>query len=944
MLTINAVTSASGAKQYYSSADYYSEGQETVGQWGGKLAGELGLSGTVTKDAFERMVDNLHPETGERLTARTNGYRRVGYDFTVSLKKSASIVRAFAGEELGKSMDAARDDAIAGMMAEIEADMQCRERRNGADHDITTGNLAYAAFHHSTSRPVDYKEFVARFAANDNLPEWLRAMNDNIPPDMNDHTHLLVFNATRRADGRIFAGQFAGLKRGGEYYSAVFDAIYARNLEKLGFVIDRQGGKKWEVAGITQAMIDTFSKRKYQVEDAARRLNITDPAEKGELGKKTRSKKQKELTMPELREAWWAQLNDDERDALGRVYARAIAAGREVTAAEAVEYAIAHLTEQRSAVGERELKAVALMYGVGSVTPDTIDREMLSRRHGLIADEIDGRTMVTTEALQAEERYMVGQAARGCGAACPVGVAEGLTRVLADGRTLNDEQWQVTQGLLNSSCRVNMVKGPAGAGKSYSLQKFDEGMRLAGEKVTYLATTAKAVKVLENDGFEVGTVARFLVDAKQQAFASGGRVVIDESSMLGHKDAVKLFKLAEQNNLKLIFVGDPMQHGSVPRGALMRLLEEHAGITPFRLTKIMRQEDAGYRAASQLLSEGKTLAGFDALDKKEWVKEVGDAADRYGKMAEEYMQALADKASVLVVSPTHAEAAAITREIRNRLRAAGKLGTEEREFTRLVRVDATEAERTQATTYRPGDVIQFHQNAKGGFVKGERLAVSDPAEVPVAEAGKFSLYRPQGVKLAAGDKIRFTSTVEAYRSDHKYKNGDTLSVDGFTQAGNIRLSDGRVIEADAGHFRPALVETSFGAQGQTVDRVILGMSSASLAATNQEQMYVSSSRAKAKLSLYTDDKDAVRQAIQRSSQKLAALDLRPEPKQAPGQTHADWLQEDRDRKQRLAWLKRARPATRGPSMPPPTPGRSRPATHAGKLLIHEQAQRQHHGR
>ena len=312
----------------------------------------------------------------------------------------------------------------------------------------------------------------------------------------------------------------------------------------------------------------------------------------------------------------------------------------------------------------------------------------------------------------------------------------------------------------------------------------------------------------------------------------------------------------------------------------MRLLEEHAGIKPFRLTKIMRQKDAGYQAAAQLLSEGQTLAGFEALDKKGWVKEIDDAADRYGKMAEEYMQALADKASVLVVSPTHAEAAAITREIRNRLRAAGQLGTEEREFTRLVRVDATEAERTQATTYRPGDVIQFHQNAKGGFGKGERLAVADPAEVPVAEAGKFSLYRPQAVKLAAGDRIRFTNTVEAYRSDHKYKNGDTLSVDGFTKCGNIRLGDGRVIEAGAGHFRPAFVETSFGAQGQTVERVILGMSAASLAATNQEQMYVSSSRAKSKLSLYTDDKEAVMDAIQKSSQKLAALDLRQEPKQA----------------------------------------------------------------
>src|SRR5271165_597680 len=173
MLTIHEVTSATDAKNYYAASDYYSQGQETVGKWGGKLAGMLGLSGKVTKEAFDRMVDNLHPSTGERLTPRTNDERRVGYDFTVSAPKSASILRAFAGDELGKELDAARDRAIAGMMAEVEADMQTRVRKGGADEDRTTGNMAWAAFHHTTSRPVEGQ-----------------------PPDMHEHTHLLCFNAT----------------------------------------------------------------------------------------------------------------------------------------------------------------------------------------------------------------------------------------------------------------------------------------------------------------------------------------------------------------------------------------------------------------------------------------------------------------------------------------------------------------------------------------------------------------------------------------------------------------------------------------------------------------------------------------------------------------------------------------------------------------------------
>ena len=346
MLTIHEVTSATDAKSYYAASDYYSQGQETVGEWGGKLAETLGLSGKVTKEAFDRMVDNRNPSTGERLTQRTKDNRRVGYDFTVSVPKSASILRAFASEDEAKALDQARDQAIDGMMAEVEADMQTRVRKGGGSSDRTTGNMAYAAFHHTTSRPVPGQ-----------------------PPDMHEHTHLLVFNATMdQEEGRIKAGQFGNLKRDGEYYSAVFDSLYARELETLGFVIDRQGGKKWEVAGIPAPMVDKFKKRTDEVEDEAARRGIVDAVRKAELGAKTRSKKQKELTLPELRAAWDAQLTDGERDALAAVYARGITAGKEVTAQEAVAYALAHISEKLSVFPERELKRVALLFGLGNVT------------------------------------------------------------------------------------------------------------------------------------------------------------------------------------------------------------------------------------------------------------------------------------------------------------------------------------------------------------------------------------------------------------------------------------------------------------------------------------------------------------------------------------------------------------------------------------------------
>ena len=194
-------------------------------------------------------------------------------------------------------------------------------------------------------------------------------------------------------------------------------------------------------------------------------------------------------------------------------------------------------------------------------------------------------------------------------------------------------------------------------------------------------------------------------------------------------------------------------------------------------------------------------------------------------------------------------------------------------------------------------MIQFHQNAKG-FTKGDRITVTDPAAVPVEHAGKFSVYRPETISLAVGDRIRFTGTVTA-KDGNKLKNGANHSVAEITSGGNIRLDNGKVIAGDAGHFRYGFVDTSFASQGKTVKRVILGMSSRSLPATNMEQLYVSASRGKESVTLYTDDKAAVADPPSGiARKKLAALDLRSDRQKDDERRQR--LEEDRQHQLRVA--------------------------------------------
>ncbi len=911
MLRPYTATSAYGVKKYFETADYYSQGNETVGLWGGKLAGQFGLHGQVTKDAFGQLCDNINPATGEQLTPRMNENRRVGEDFVFSLPKDVGAYIMLLPAAERDAMLEKIGGRVGQVMTMIEGAVETRVRKDGAFENRPGDGLVWAGFLHTTARPVK-----------------------NFAPDPHPHWHMFNFNATRDnvEGGRIKAADFANIYRDRPFYESVFYSLVAKDLAAAGLPIERRPGGKWGLAGL-QPLGVTFSKRTGEIEDEAKRLNITEPGRKAKLGATTRSKKDKELTPEELREEWDAQLTPEHRQAIERVKSGQAPAAVEVTAHDAVAYAIAHCSEKLSVIPERELERVALLHGLGNVTLEQVEAEL--PRQGVFTEVVDGRVMATTEKLQEEENAIINFAAGGQGTVEPVGVPDGLTRALPNGKSLNDGQWAAVQGLLNTSNLVNILEGPAGAGKSALLAKYDEGMRLAGQEVNYFATTGKAVEVLQEDGFaDTKTVAHLLKNEKLQAAIRGSRVVIDEVSMLGHKDALELCRIAEEYDLKLTLVGDPLQHGAVAHGALMRVLKDYANITPFRLSDIMRQEKPEYRAAATLLSQGKTVEGLEAIDRLGWIREMSDE-DRVSSIADDYAQAQADLKSlpvnkrILVVSPTHAGSARVNSAIRSRLRDAGMLTGEDKGFTRLEAVDTSEAERTQATTYRPGDVLVFHQNAKG-FKKGQRLTLTDPDSAPLSEAARFSLYRPvEDVKLAAGDRIMFTGSVKTVDGQHTLKNGMVRGVAGFTPGGNIRLDDGKLIAADAGLWNHAYCVTSYGSQGKTVQRVVVDMPSSSRGAINQEQMYVSATRGKAWMRIYTDDKGELKAAAQRSSRKLAALDIkRPAAKPAKAAKPQRWhrLRKHLERLRRLAVIDRTR-AARDNAPPPPRKQHERQADH-----------------
>lgn len=82
-----------------------------------------------------------------------------------------------------------------------------------------------------------------------------------------------------------------------------------------------------------------------------------------------------------------------------------------------------------------------------------------------------------------------------------------------------------------------------------------------------------------------------------------------------------------------------------------------------------------------------------------------------------------------------------------------------------------------------------------------------------------------------------------------------------------------MLPADVGHVVYGYVATSHSAQGATVDRIILSQGRASLPAASAEQLYVSCSRARRAVEIYTDDRATLETASQRRASRSFGLDL-----------------------------------------------------------------------
>jgi conjugative relaxase-like TrwC/TraI family protein len=890
MIFVTHIRNAKAAKDYFSQhlspGDYYGrDSQEMKGEWFGRGAELLGLSGEVLQENYFSLCDNIEPATGKQLTPENKSNRRVLTDFTFDAPKSVSLALEFGGHD-GKGdpeILEAFKEAVQETLQEMEAQAMTRVRRGGADHDRNTANFIGALHIHRTARPVDGEA------------------------DMQLHGHATVVNATYDPEeDRWKAIQLGDIVRDKGYYQAAFHTRLAGNLRALGYGIERDGNS-FKLAGIDRPTVEKFSRRTAVIEEKAEALGIEDPKAKGELGRKTRQKKSKApKSMTELRQEWASRLTDAERAAIAGANR-----GHEtttLTAKEGMDFALEHCFERNSVVPERELLKTALIQSVGNAPVEEISAQ--AGRGEIIRKRKDGRDYVTTRAVRQEEMLMSGFVREGRGRYNRLG------NVVVDIRLSREQQAAMTK-ILSSRDAVTALEAAAGTGKTTTMKAVRNAIEKSRKKVFAFAPSAEASRgVQRSEGFEnADTVEKLLTDEKLQRETKGQVVWIDEAGLLGSQDMLRVFELAKRQEFRIILSGDTGQHHAVRRGDAMRILRRDAGLRVAGLSEVRRQTNREYREAVTAISKGDQLAGdgrtqlevgIGKLDAMGAISEI-EGEERARQIAADYVAAISERRgkefkTALVVAPTHAEGGKVSDEIRTELKAAGQIKGPEEKVLSLRATNMTAAQRSDFANYETGQVIRFNQNARG-FVRGDKVTVTgidrDRLKVKKADgtsgtvlfkdARRFDVFQQREIGLAAGDKVRITQNGFArernglIRRGSRLDNGSIYEVAGFEKNGDIRFTNGFVVDRNYGGLTHGYVVTSHASQGKTVDKVFIALGQESFAAANREQFYVSVSRAREAVKLYTDDKAEMLNAVRESGARMSASELLEEaPKRKPG--------------------------------------------------------------
>ncbi|ECA0362721.1 conjugative transfer relaxase/helicase TraI [Salmonella enterica subsp. enterica serovar Tchad] len=491
----------------------------------------------------------------------------------------------------------------------------------------------------------------------------------------------------------------------------------------------------------------------------------------------------------------------------------------------------------------------------------------------------------------------------------PASVLAGLTAGQREAtRTVleNTDRFMAIQGYAGVG-KTTQFRAVMGA-----LNTLSESVR---PQVIGLGPTHRAVHEMREAGVEARTLASFLSETRlaiQAGETPDFRNVLfltDESSMVGNRDMAELCQLVAAGGGRMVSSGDTAQLQAISTGQPFRLVQQRSAIDTVVMQEIVRQTPA-LRPAIESIIAGQvdtSLRQVDDVSPQQVPRQPGAwvpgnsvmeirapkkdqeqdnpvageqrlTPEQLSLVRTDIIEAIRDdwmgrtpeaQQQTLVVAELNADRHAINDAIHAARHEKGDTGAEERTFTVLeplrvpdnaLRAAETFAEYTGAVAMMNErywtvaevdmqDAVVTLRNADG-----ESVLISPQQNT----AQDISLFTPRDLTISQGDRVRFTRS----DTDRGYVANSLWEVAGFTDDGAIRFRQGdqeKIVDPQAmtedRHIDLAYALTVYGVQGASERFAIAltGTEGGRKRMASLESTYVTLSRAKEHVQVYTDD-------------------------------------------------------------------------------------------
>ncbi|MBY3314745.1 MobF family relaxase [Rhizobium laguerreae] len=641
----------------------------------GKVFKELGVQGQeVSYQMAKDLGDGKHPDTGEVLAKgkkMPDGSikRKVGYDIQLSLPKSASILWGLgmaaakdgsnSGERYAKAVDLALERASQRVLQYCFDNGLIVARRSGATsgHE-SVAHVVAGSFRHSTSRSGD----------------------------MQCHTHNVLFNVCLREDGSAGAIDNAKMKMHGRAIAALFHGEAAMGLKEACPELSIEvSGKSWEVGGVAEVLVDTFSKGRKRVLEGAKKMGIDDISKHREasihINRNTRDNKANVPPISELLPRWvmeaaskgytWASIVEQVFEA-GEKRQREIAEDWAEKRAEAAERgeilpetppaldldqlsekAFNSLTASNSVFEEKLILAElaeAMMTHAGIDAFEQVVKKVKESGKMLALGQRGDTVYYSTREVVETERVMIRNALsmKGNVAAVDPEIVQPFIdqgKVLPNGKVayLRKEQQKAVRHMCSGD-QIAIVRGRAGTGKSFSSGVVADIYRSLGFDIHGIAPSHAAKDVLKDDAEIAQELSRaatgFINDYESGKITLGpsSLILVDEFGMLGTDQVARIIAIAKERKALLRCMGDDFQLQPIANGAPMKVLTKPEVCGAFTMGEIVRQS-GWQQKASVLMSEGNVAEGVSKYIEMGKVKFDDDLETAIQNAVDDYVAA-----------------------------------------------------------------------------------------------------------------------------------------------------------------------------------------------------------------------------------------------------------------------------------------------------------------